>query len=84
MGQFNLRRPDICGVSRAMVFEWAKSFRRAGLDTLLEREKTDPMPRGEFIDKGKMKNPKNFATVLLTFHELKINFPRCLLPASTA
>jgi transposase len=30
---------DICGVSRATFFEWAKSFREGGFDALLEREK---------------------------------------------
>jgi hypothetical protein len=35
---------DICGVSRAMFFEWAKSFREGGFDALLEREK--PGPKG--------------------------------------
>ena len=33
---------DICGVSRATFFEWAKSFREGGFDALLEREKPDP------------------------------------------
>jgi transposase len=35
---------DICGVSRATFFEWAKSFREGGFDALLEREK--PGPKG--------------------------------------
>jgi hypothetical protein len=35
---------DICGVSRATFFEWAKSFRKGGFDALLEREK--PGPKG--------------------------------------
>jgi len=33
---------DICGVSRATFFEWAKSFREGGFDALLEQEKPDP------------------------------------------
>jgi hypothetical protein len=35
---------DICGVSQATFFEWAKSFREGGFDALLEREK--PGPKG--------------------------------------
>ena len=35
---------DICGVSRATFFEWAKSFREGEFDALLEREK--PGPKG--------------------------------------
>ena len=35
---------DICGVSRATFFEWAKSFREGGFDALLERVK--PGPKG--------------------------------------
>jgi transposase len=35
---------DLCGVSRASVFEWVKAFRDGGFERLLERER--PGPRG--------------------------------------
>ena len=35
---------DICGRSRAIVFEWIKAFRKGGFDALLKRDK--PGPRG--------------------------------------
>jgi transposase len=35
---------DICGKSRAIVFEWIKAFRQGGFEALLKRDK--PGPRG--------------------------------------
>jgi len=67
-----------------MVFEWAKYFLEGGFDTLLVGEKSGLTPCGEAKHIRNTTKPKNFATVLLTFVEPKINFPRCLLPASTA